>query len=380
MGVVTRVARFARSLLATFPTRLRRVSTLREPFMTGLKQPLLGIVATAIIIALSLGLISLFSFKVFSGWLSIGLMCLIPAQIAVAVLWQTKHPAWVAKQRQPLKGILLILVTVLVGAIVVPVYHRQAGGGLGPSPMFIQCVIVSVVVMFWFAIMWGGWPFNAVMKSPVIAGLATIAVSYGINLLLFRVLFNYEFMKGAPVYVESLDPHGMFNAWNVLVFYVTSLSMMFLTLHFDLWPLTKSRAVMRQPVLGLVWTTIVLMLGTILYLIGTRVLQMDVVVFLVRVPIPFIFGTIVVLNMLQNSLFAVAQPAKGIANALAAAVIGSALAFLYSRLTGLVTGTLSSGPPAYESEIWLASALLSVTFPFLIFYAEFLGFWPLKSN
>ena len=349
--------------------------------MTGLKQPLLGIAATAIIIAISLGLISLFSFDVFSGWLSIGLMCLIPAQIAVAVLWHTKHPAWAANHRQPLKGILLILVTALVGAVVVPVYHRKVGGGLGPSPMFIQCVIVSVVVMFWLAIMWGGWPFNAISKSPVAAGLATIAFSYGINLVLFRLFFNYEFMKGAPVYVASLDPHGLFTAWNVLVFYVTSLSMMFLTLHFDLWPLTKWPAVMKQPVLGLVWTLVVLTLGAILYLIGTRSLQMDVVRFLVRIPIPFIFGTIVVLNMLQNSVFAkLSQPAKGFANALSAMVIGSVLAFLYSRLTGVVTGSLNSGPPAYESEIWLASALLSVTFPFLIFHAEFLGFWPLKSD
>ena len=45
---------------------------------------------------------------------------------------------------------------------------------------------------------------------------------------------------------------------------------------------------------------------------------------------------------------------------------------LYGRLMGVVTGALGSGPPAYQSEIWLASALLSVTFPFLIFYAEFL--------
>jgi len=349
--------------------------------MTGLKQPLLGIVATAIIIAISLGLISLFSFDLFTGWLSIGLMCLIPAQIAVAVLWQTKHPSWAAKQPQPLKGILLILVTVFVGAIVVPVYHRTVGGGLGPSPMLVHCVVVSVVVMFWFAIIWGGWPFNAVMKNPVAAGLATIAVSYGINLLLFRVLFNYEFMKDAPVYVASLDPHGLFSAWHVLVFYVTSLSMMFLTLHFDLWPLSKSPTLMTQPVLGLLWTAIVLALGAVLYQIGTQTLQMDVVAFLVRVPIPFIFGTIVVLNMLQNSLFAkLSQPAKGIANTIAAAAIGSALAFLYERLAGVVTGTLGSGPPAYQSEIWLASALLSVTFPFLIYYAEFLGFWPLKSN
>jgi hypothetical protein len=27
-------------------------------------------------------------------------------------------------------------------------------------------------------------------------------------------------------------------------------------------------------------------------------------------------------------------------------------------------------------EIWLASALLAVTFPFLIFFAEFFKFWP----
>jgi hypothetical protein len=61
-------------------------------------------------------------------------------------------------------------------------------------------------------------------------------------------------------------------------------------------------------------------------------------------------------------------------------VIGTGLAMLYARLAGVVTGALGSGPPAYESELWLASALLSVTFPFLIYYAEFLGFWPLKSD
>ena len=118
-----------------------------------------------------------------------------------------------------------------------------------------------------------------------------------------------------------------------------------------------------------------------MFLMGTRVLEMDVVDFLVRVPIPFIFGTIVVLNMLQNSLFpSLRQPVKGVANAFAALVIGNLLAMVYVRFMGVVTGALSSGPPAYQSEIWLASALLSVTFPFLIFYAEFFEFWPLKRR
>ena len=159
---------------------------------------------------------------------------------------------------------------VLVGAVVVLVYHRTVGGGLAPTPMLVQCTIVSVVMMFWFAIMWGGWPFNAAIRDPVRGrhGL-TIAVSYGINVLLFRLLFNYEFMKDAPVYVASLDPHGLFNAWSALVFYVTSLSAMFLTLHFDLWPLTKFPRIMSQPALGLVWTVIVLALGSALFLVGT---------------------------------------------------------------------------------------------------------------
>jgi hypothetical protein len=38
------------------------------------------------------------------------------------------------------------------------------------------------------------------------------------------------------------------------------------------------------------------------------------------------------------------------------------------------------GPPTYDFEIWLASALLSVTFPLLIFYAEFFQFWPLSAS
>ena len=42
-----------------------------------------------------------------------------------------------------------------------------------------------------------------------------LVACYVINYMLFRVFFNYEFMKGAPVYVPAQDPHGMFNAWNV---------------------------------------------------------------------------------------------------------------------------------------------------------------------
>ncbi len=345
------------------------------------KQPVLGIVATVIIIAIALGFISLFSFPVFAGWVAYLLICFIPMQIVIAVTWGCKLPRFAASRSQPVKGILLVLLALIVGAIVAAIHHRAVGGGMNPPPpMAAMCIILSVIVTFWAAIMWGGWPFTALIKDAVAAGMTMLAACYVVNYLLFRLFFDYSFMQAAPVYVPALDPHGWFNAWNALVFAITALAAMFLMLGFELWPLTKSPSLMRQPTLGLVWTVIALALGGVTYELGVQVAGMDVVAFMVRVPIPFIFGTIVVLNMLQASLFAkLAQPLKGVLNAVASAVIGILLALAYGSLAPTVTGPVKPGPPGYDFEIWLASALLGVTFPFLIFYAEFFQMWPLRK-
>jgi hypothetical protein len=67
-------------------------------------------------------------------------------------------------------------------------------------------------------------------------------------------------------------------------------------------------------------------------------------------------------------------------NTIAAAAIGLVLAHLYISLSPIVTGALPSGPPEYQREIWLANALLSVTFPFLIYHAVFFSYWPLVRS
>src|SRR5205085_538908 len=104
-------------------------------------------------------------------------------------------------------------------------------------------------------------------------------------------------------------------------------------------------------ILGIVWTSMALIIGAAIYCVGVNVLKMDVVRFLVTIPIPFIFGTIILLNMLQGSLFAKRkQPAKGLLSAVAAALIGTGLAGLYSALAAVVTGRLHSGPPTYDFE------------------------------
>ena len=346
-----------------------------------MKQPLLGITATALVMAIALAFISLFSFPMFAGWIAYFLLCVIPIQIVMAVTWGTEQPGFAAKPPQPARGLLLTAVSLVVGAIVAIGVVQGVGAGLTPPPPIVaHWVIVCVPVMFWAAIMWGGWPFNKISSNPLVAGLAMLVAVYIVNGVLFRIFFNYEFMAGAPVYVASLDPHGMFNGWSALVFYVTALAGMFLVIAFDLWPLTTVPALMRQPVLGIVWTAIALAFGAAAFYIGVTVRHMDVVRFLVRVPVPLIFGSIVVLNMLQNSLAGtLTQPLKGIVNVILIAVIGTVLSMAYGVASQTITGHLAAGPPAYDFEIWLASALLSTTFPFLIFYAEFFKYWPLAK-
>jgi hypothetical protein len=347
-----------------------------------LKQPVVGIAATALAIVVSLGFISLFEFQLFAGWISYCLLCIIPMQIVIAVTWGAKLPARAAQNSQPLKGLLLVCLTVVVGLFVGVAYFILVGGSVSPpTPMLIQCAIVSVAVTFWAAIMWGGWPFNTIFKNSITAGLAMLLACYVVNYLLFRIFFNYAFLEGAPVYVPALDPQGMFNAWSALVFYMSALGIMFLMLHFDLWPLARFPALMQQPVLGIVWTAIALTLGGLAFYIGTRVMGIDVVRYFVRVPVPFIFGSIVMLNMLQGSVFAkLTQPLKGILSGAAAAAIGTVLALMYDGLSPMVSGPLPGGLPAYELETWLASALLGVTFPLMIFCAEFFSFWPLHKS
>ncbi|HZM62458.1 MAG TPA: hypothetical protein VFB85_21780, partial [Vicinamibacterales bacterium] len=74
-------------------------------------QPALGIVSSAVVIAIALGFISLFDFGTFVGPVSFYMLGLIPMQVVMVVLWGA-NPAFVSRLRQPLKGLVLTLVAV----------------------------------------------------------------------------------------------------------------------------------------------------------------------------------------------------------------------------------------------------------------------------
>jgi hypothetical protein len=344
-------------------------------------QPLLGAVATALVIVVSLGFLALFDFPAFVGWVSFYMLAVVPLQIVVVVVWGA-NPPFVARLAQPAKGIVLLLSTALGAAIIAPIVLWLTGEGISPpGPIPSQYAVIVVPTTFFMAIAFGGWPFSAVTRSTAAAGVLLLVASYALTYALFRLFFDYEFLQGAPVYLQSA-PQGMFNAVAALVFYVTMLAGMFLPLHFDLWPLTRSRRMMTQPVRGVAWTAISAAAGAIVIFVSMRVLALDPMYVLTRITAPFIFGTIVVLNMLQNSIFAtLRQPLKGVANVVAAAVIGVLLAQVYARVDRMIVGVeLPSGAPGYEFELWLVNALLSVTFPFLIVSAAYFTFWPMTAG
>ncbi len=344
-------------------------------------QPAAGLIATAVIVAISLAFISLFELSTFTGWVAYCIECVIPMQIVIGITWATKHPRFAAARSQPARGVLLALVTLVAGVVTGALFFYTVNGGINPpTPFLLMFIIIVVLTTFAASIMWGGWPFMSMIARPVPAGLAMLASCYLVAYVIFRVFFNYAFMRGAPVYVASLDPQGLFNAWSAVVYYVTVIAVMFLMLSFDLWPLTKFPRIMKQPVLGIVWSLVCLVAGFAAYYIGVKALKMDVVSFMVHVPVAFIFGTIIVLNMLQGSLYAkLAQPLKGLCNVVTVAAAGTLLFEVYNALSSRVTGPLKAGPPSYDFELWIASALLGVTFPLLVFHAEFFKLWPFKQ-
>ena len=337
-------------------------------------QPVLGLVASALVIAISLAFLSLFDFGTFVGWVAFYMLCLIPAQIVTVVL--APNPPF-APHRQPARGLVLLLATAITAAVVAPIALAVAGDGVSPpGPIPSHYAVIVVPTTFFLAIIFGGWPFKTMSRNGGVISALVLVSSYVITYVVFRLFFNYDFMRGAPVYLPSA-PQGMYNAEMALVFYVTALAGMFLLLHFDLWPLTKAPGVMKQPVLGVVWLAIALGVGALVMWVAAAQLGLRPMYILTRITAPFIFGTIVVLNMLQNALFAtLGQPIKGVANAVTAGAIGVALAQLYGLAAPAIAGTFPAEvPDAYE--VWLVNALLSVTFPFLIFYAAYFNYWPL---
>jgi len=343
----------------------------------------IGFMAFGLVLALSFIVLWLSSSAQLTGWVGFTFMCATPAQIILALLWQTEYPALIKSMRQPLKGFVLLAVTVAVGVLMSQLlYHWMGDGESGITPMLSMYVIMTIVVTLWFVPVWHCWPISKLSQHPgLVGGVAFISV-YLIAYVLYQWLFDFSFLVGAPFYQSDLDPAGLFNAWQVLTFSVTTVSVIMMFVLLDFWPSKALLQSQTQPWLGVVSSLLIFFCAAAVYLLFVEALAYDRVEFMVRYPVCLIFGVFLVNNIMQHQLFEqYAQPLRGLM--LIACAFGSALCLypFYTQLASLFSGVDPiSGGPAYQLELWIASATLGVTFPIVMLVSEYFRFWPLISS
>ena len=345
-----------------------------------IKQPILGILGLVIAMAISLVIVSLFSAAMFGGWVTYFVATCVPVEVVMALVLQTQYPAFLKDMKQPMKGIALLIITFIVAGIISLAVYYTAAEQIGPpTPMTLIYVIFAVLITFWFVVVWGLWPVSALTKSQFVIGLSVLLVTYLIGYLLFYLLFDFAFLKGAPVYFAQLDPMGAFDANSVLSFSVTTVTVVFVLILFDFWPITAVPAFRTQPAMGIANTIFIFVVTGIVWGGGVYGLGFNPVKFQAYGSIGLLFGCLVPAVMFEGKLFEGAkQPVAGIGRLVIAALCGWLLPQFYLWLQPMVTPDLVIQTPDVEN--WLASALLAMTFPMMVVVAQYFNFWPLRGN
>src|SRR5258705_11775985 len=105
---------------------------------------------------ISLGFVHMFDSGTFIGWPAFYNLCLIPFQIVAVVIWAGANPPFVAKLTQPVKGIVMLIVTAVAAGIGSMVLLQGGGEGVSPpGPIPPPFAVIAVPTAVFFAIRWG---------------------------------------------------------------------------------------------------------------------------------------------------------------------------------------------------------------------------------
>jgi hypothetical protein len=341
------------------------------------------VAALIITVGISLGFCALSAPATLTTWIALPLVAAVPAIMILDLGLHLEWPNVLTRVSRPIRGLVFAGIAALASAVVTTLSLLVIGGGVTPpSPFVILFGVQSVPVTLVLVVLFRCWPFTALTKNKGLVGLGTFVLTYVITWVLFRVFYDFSFLKGSPVYLERLDPGGLFSAWQSVAFIVALAAVLLLFLPFDFWPLSvlvaKRPALGKEPAFGLLSLGLALILSGAFWGILVGLGGMDPVVFLVRVTLALIFGIFIVLTLFQGVGFrGLRQPVKGIAMTAAVIVAAVLVQLLYGWVAHRIDPGMTAGPPGYGLELWLATAWMSVTFPLIVVFCDGFGFWPL---
>lgn len=343
-----------------------------------------GLLLLGIILCLVSLILGLTNYEFFSSWLVYIFMSGVPSQLVITMQMETLYPEYIARMSQPMRGIVMTLFTATIALVIATILFFVVGQGDGPpSPLLMHYMIMSVIVTFWVIPIMESWPFTCFTRNPILLGVMSLSFSYSLALVLFRLFFDFSAMAGEQFYVESLDPKGLFDAPTAISFFVTTNAVMLICLLTNQTIISnRMTSTAKQPQLGLITTCFILLVSLGCWWLFVKVLGIDRTMYMVRIPVCFIFGVFLVDPLMQHkALDQVNQPRRGLLLTLLAALMVPSVYAIYSTAGPILTGVeLTSGAPGYQLETWVANALLGVTFPVIVVMAKYFDFWPIRQK
>lgn len=327
----------------------------------------LVIVTACLVVCLSMPMATL------NGPIAVFVLCAQPTLIVLDGVWAGRTDGWLSARTRPGRGLILLAVVLVAGAVVELIVEPTVGGAAGvATPEIAMFGITSVVSAFWLTNICQMWPF-VLIRNAIVRTIALILSSYAVALAVYYGLFDASALPS----VGSATPHGLIDAWYILAFLVAFVSGMFLGPAFGFWGLDRLGAPARavaSTLLCLVWGGLILGIGALV--------APHPVATMIWFPVAVLFGGIIVLVVLRGSLVTPlrSRAAHGAVTMLVVIALGVALVALARHLLVLVNPDVTWAAPGYAGYIWLANASLAFTFPILAVHANLFGLWPLQLD
>ena len=335
------------------------------------------------LIVISLFLIFLMDNIFYKNWFGFLSISIIPSLIIINTIWQFKHPALLSRiETQPWRGLSFTVFAAVVGLSISFVGMKWIGHNIAPpTPFLMMFAILSVVMTMWQLLVFEGWPFNGMCSA--IQGWAVLGTSYALAYLCYALFFDFSLLTGAPESWLAIAPQGLFEPWSAIVYFITTLGVIFAWQLLEFKPLSllryKETLVGRQPFYGLLLGGAVLLISLLVFKLGTGYFKADPVSFMVRGPISFLFGMFLIMDTTANKAFAsIKQPSRGFLLIVLSMLLGFLLCICYEWFMYWMLNLIVSGAPSYVAELWLANAMLSMTFPLILIYCHFFNYWPIE--